>query len=218
MEEKTSDLSEKHTLLPKLETYLKHVDLTSIPEDRKAILDSLASYIQNKQLEGHSTSLTFICTHNSRRSHMSQLWAQALAWQVGLTQVTCYSGGTEATAFNPRAVAAMKRAGFQIDQSKEQPENPLYQVTYANGATPVMAYSKTYDDLNNPDSGFAAVMTCSQADEACPFIPGAETRIALTYEDPKVADGTPYEAERYDERCLQIATELSYVFARFTLQ
>ncbi len=55
-------------------------------------------------------------------------------------------------------------------------------------------------------------MTCSDADENCPFIPGAEFRLPLTYEDPKEADDTPYEESRYDERVRQIGVEMMYVF------
>lgn len=57
-------------------------------------------------------------------------------------------------------------------------------------------------------------MTCSEADGGCPFIAGAERRIALTYEDPKAFDNTPQQAEKYWERSVQIATELYYVFAQ----
>jgi hypothetical protein len=56
-------------------------------------------------------------------------------------------------------------------------------------------------------------MTCSEADKNCPVVRGAAVRVALPYEDPKVADGTPAEAARYDERSRQIATEMFYLFS-----
>ena len=55
-------------------------------------------------------------------------------------------------------------------------------------------------------------MTCSQADGGCPFIAGAEKRIPITYEDPKAFDDSPLEEAKYDERSLQIASEMFYVF------
>ena len=77
---------------------------------------------------------------------------------------------------------------------------------------PVIAFSKVYDAPVNPSEGFVAVMTCTQADEDCPYIPGAALRVALPYDDPKASDGSTAEAATYDERCRQIATEMFYLF------
>lgn len=142
---------------------------------------------------------------------MAQLWAATAAAHFGVEPVCTYSGGTEATAFNPRAVAALKRAGFEIQNPGG--DNPRYRVTYAAGGPVLECFSKTYDDALNPSDGFAAIMTCSEADEACPVVHGAALRSRLRYEDPKVADGTPGEAAVYDERCLQIAGEMLYLFS-----
>ncbi len=178
-----------------------------IPPARQQALAKLASYISDKE-KGESIALNFICTHNSRRSHLAQIWAAVAAAFYGLTAIQTFSGGTEATAFNPRAVAAMVRAGFKIENPGG--ENPHYQVSYAEGVSPLECFSKVYDDPFNPSANFAAIMTCSDADENCPFIPGTEMRLALTYEDPKAADDTPEEAHRYDERVKQIGREIFY--------
>jgi len=177
-----------------------------IPKERQALLEKLAGY--TAQRKGGSAKLNFICTHNSRRSHIAQIWATAGAAYFGIPGVETYSGGTEATAFNPRAVAALQRAGFQIENSGG--ENPHYRVHFAEAQPPLRCYSKTFDDPANPKLGFAAIMTCSDADENCPFIPGAAFRLPLTYDDPKVADGTPEETARYDERVRQIGREILY--------
>ena len=177
-----------------------------IPEPRKAKLQQLADYITQK--EGKTINLNFICTHNSRRSHISQIWAAVGAAHFGLTGVYTFSGGTEATAFNPRAVAAIQRIGFKADDPGGA--NPLYRVSFGEDLDPLVSFSKTYDDAANPTQHFAAIMTCSDADEHCPFIPGAEFRLPLTYEDPKLADDTPEEANRYDERVRQIGREMLY--------
>ena len=141
---------------------------------------------------------------------MAQVWAATFAALHEMHVVTCFSGGTEATAFNPRAVAALRRAGFRI--TGPDGPNPHYNVTFADSTAGVEAFSKTFDDPPNPQSDFAAVMTCSDADENCPFIPGA-TRFSLPYDDPKEADGTPAETERYDERVRQIGVEMLYLFS-----
>lgn len=179
-----------------------------IPPQRKELLQRLATYVQNKKTEGGAVHLNFICTHNSRRSHLAQIWAATAAAHCGIADVHTYSGGTEATAFNPRAVAALQRVGFQIEAGDG--DNPIYQVTYAGDQPPLECFSKVYDHEVNPEGKFAAIMTCSDADENCPFIPGVELRLALTYDDPKAADDTPEEAQRYDERVRQIGREIFY--------
>lgn len=143
---------------------------------------------------------------------MGQVWAATAAAHHGIDGVRTYSGGTEATAFNPRAVAAMQRAGFAIENPGGQ--NPHYLVRFAETGPSMECFSKSYDDPANPGEGFAAIMTCSEADEACPVVLGAALRLPLRYDDPKVADGTSEEAAAYDERCLQIATEMLYLFSR----
>ncbi|MGE0757413.1 MAG: protein-tyrosine-phosphatase [Pirellulaceae bacterium] len=187
-------------------------EFDQIPPARQQQLRQLTRYIQTRKDGGQPIRLTFICTHNSRRSHMSQLWAAAAAIHYRVPKVETYSGGTEATAFNPRAVAAMQRAGFSIDPGPE-PVNPRYQVHCGPGAAPQICFSKRFDAEPNPDADFCAVMTCTDADANCPVVPGAAERLALPFEDPKAFDGTPEEAQRYDERCAQIARELLFVFA-----
>ena len=186
-------------------------DFDQIPQERKDLLKSLTNYIQGKRNEKHPVQLIFICTHNSRRSHISQIWAQTAAEYYGIEGVKTFSGGTEATAFNPRAVKAMQKAGFKIDKNGDD-TNPRYSVKLSDSVG-VKAFSKKYDETPNPSENFCAVMTCGHADENCPFIPGAKARIPLTYDDPKDFDGTALEEAKYDERCRQIGTEIFYAFS-----
>lgn len=195
---------------PELKTFIESLNQEAgqIPPARKDLLGRLADYIRKKRQAGAAVDLNFICTHNSRRSHISQIWAATAAAWYGLDDLTTYSGGTEATAFNPRAVSAMERAGFKIENPGGS--NPHYQVRFSDDAPAVESFSKTFDDPFNPKQGFAAIMTCSDADENCPFIPGVDLRLPLTYDDPKAADDTPEETGRYDERVRQIGRELFY--------
>jgi arsenate reductase len=188
-------------------------EFDQLSADRKETLKELTQFVQNKVNAAQKVYLNFICTHNSRRSHLAQVWAQAAAHLYAVPNVECFSGGTEATAFNPRAVKAMQEAGFDIHIKKEG-NNPVYEVRYAEKAEPVIAFSKTYDDPFNHNKDFAAIMTCSHADENCPLVLGASARIALTYDDPKEFDGTPLEAAKYKERVLQIGREILYTFSQ----
>ncbi len=184
-----------------------------IPDARKAVLEKLARYMREQRRAGGPVRLTVICTHNSRRSHIGQLWALAAAAWYGVEGVQSFSGGTEATAFHPNAVAALQRAGFEIRREVEG-KNPVYAVRYSGDAPAVRAFSKRFDDAANPASGFAAILVCSEADEACPFVPGADVRIALPFEDPKQADGSPEEQQAYDAACRLIAREFFFAMER----
>ena len=201
-------------LLPKLAAYVEAAiaEFDSIPEDRRSSLEHIAQAVSAKTGGGRKAQLTFICTHNSRRSHMSQLWAQTAAQVYGVSPVETYSGGTEATAFNPRAVAAVERAGFRTMKTDDG-DNPVYEVRFGKTGPVMECFSKVYDQPPNPTEGFIAVMTCSAADEACPIVYGADERVAIPFEDPKAFDGTDRESEMYDERCRQIAREMLYLFS-----
>lgn len=199
---------------PALQTYLQTVekDFDQIPAERKAQLKKIALFTSTKLSAEKKASLVFICTHNSRRSHMSQLWALAAAEYYHIKGVSAFSGGTEISAFNERAIRAMVKSGFVITK-KSASTNPEYEVKYSDKASPLTVFSKKYMDAPNPTSNFAAIMTCSHADKNCPIVQGASIKIAIPYEDPKAADGKANEAAVYDERCKQIATEMLYVFS-----
>lgn len=185
---------------------------SNISEGRKSKLNELADYIRNKKETGNPARVTFICTHNSRRSHFCQIWAMVMGKYLGLEDLRTYSGGTEATAFNPRAVAAIGRAGFKVENPGG--ENPKYKVYFDDKSEPLTCFSKTFDDPYNPQTNFAAIMTCTDADENCPVVPGAEKRFSIPYVDPKESDGTAQEAQTYDKRCRQIASEMHYLMAQ----
>lgn len=199
------------TLYPQLAASIEKAKTLPIPEERTEVLQVLIDYVQEKIDKGQEINLNFICTHNSRRSQFSQIWGKVAAAYHGI-EVNSFSGGVEVTAFNERAVSSIQRFGFKV--SKEGEGNPKYFVFYSNDEDPIVAFSKVYDDPANAPARFAAVMTCSNADENCPFIPGAEARIPVRYEDPKAFDDTALESEKYDERSLQIASEMLYVFSR----
>jgi protein-tyrosine-phosphatase len=203
---------------PGLATYIGNLTVLygDIPDERKKDLTKVADFVSERIRAGGIANLTFICTHNSRRSHMGQIWAKVAAVYYGLDSVETFSGGTEATAFNPNAVEAMRKAGFRIDSDGSM-HNPVFEVVFGENVSPINAFSKKYDDKVNPDKDFCAIMTCSEADENCPFIPGARLRIPITYEDPKAYDGTPRQDEAYEERCLQIGMEMFYLFSKIQL-
>ena len=203
----------KSTLFPEIEAFIKELNTDSIPNDRKVILQPLIDFIQEKVNNKQEIQLNFICTHNSRRSHLSQIWAQTMAAYFNIQNVFCYSGGTENTSVYPMVITTLENTGFTTN-SISIGENPIYSIKFAENQHPIIAFSKKLDADFNPKSEFAAIMTCSQADGGCPSIFGAEKRIPITYEDPKAFDNTPFQSQKYHERSLQIATELLFVFSQ----
>jgi protein-tyrosine phosphatase/arsenate reductase len=184
---------------------------TEITEERKQLLQKISNYIQTKKDSSQPINLVYVCTHNSRRSHFGQVWAAVAANYFGVDNVHTFSGGTEATAFNPNAINALSKIGFDI-KDDGQPTNPTYTVKFADDAV-TTCFSKVYNHPQNPQQHFAAIMTCSDAEQNCPFIPGVELRIGTTYNDPKAFDNTPQQDAAYTERATQIALECLYVFS-----
>lgn len=201
------------TLFSEIENVIKSLNPAIISEERKTVLQPLADFIQDKVTNQQEININFICTHNSRRSHLSQVWAQTMAHYFKIKNVCCYSGGTEATALFPMVAKTLQNSGFKV-KAISAGDNPIYSIKYADNKHGVIGFSKKLDNDFNPKSTFAAIMTCDSANEACPIVLGAEKRIPITFEDPKVFDNTPQQAEKYMERSLQIATELLYIFSQ----
>ena len=185
----------------------------TVSSERQAVLKPLVDYIQNKVNLQEEIRLNFICTHNSRRSHLSQIWAQTMAFHFNIKNVFCYSGGTEATAMFPKVAETLTNQGFEIQKISDI-ENPVYAVKFDENQHSIICFSKTYFDEFNPKTNFSAIMTCNNADEGCPMVFGADSRFPIKYDDPKAFDGTELMNEKYAERSLQIASEMYYVFSQ----
>ena len=183
----------------------------NISEERKTVLQILVDYIQNQKDNNETIQLNFICTHNSRRSHLSQIWAQTMAYYFGIKNVYCYSGGTEATAMYPKVAETLTNQGFTIQQLSES-QNPVYAIKYASNETPIICFSKLYSNAFNPQNSYAAIITCNNADKGCPVVLGAQARIPIKYDDPKAFDNTELQTIKYAERSIQIAQEMWWVF------
>ena len=206
-------ITTKIELFQEIENLIKNLKPETISDERKAVLQPLTDFIQSKVSKDQEIRINFICTHNSRRSHLSQVWAQTMATYFNIKNVFSYSGGTEATALFPMVAETLENSGFEVKTISEG-VNPIYTIKYAVNEHPIIGFSKKLDDDFNPKSEFVAIMTCDSANEACPLVQGAEKRIPITFEDPKAFDKTPQQAEKYNEKSLQIATELFYVFSQ----
>ena len=198
-------------LNPLLDT-IRKIQSKIISEERINVLNPLISYLLENLESKNTVNLNFICTHNSRRSQFSQIWAFTASKYFEIP-VNCYSGGVEVTEFNPRAVESLVRSGFKVNKQGE--DNPEYRISIdIDELCSITTYSKLFNDPANATNNIVAIMTCSHADENCPIIPGADLRIPIRYEDPKSYDNTPEEESMYDARSLQIASEMFYIFSK----
>jgi len=204
---------DKTNLFSEIQQAIKVFDESDLSKERKSIVQPLIDYIQDKVNSKETIRLNFICTHNSRRSHLSQVWAQTMASYFNIKNVYCYSGGTKATALFPKVAETLQKVGFKVMKISEG-KNPVFTIKYSDNWNPIIGFSKTFDSDFNPKSSYAAIMTCWHAEENCPFIAGAEKRIPITYEDPKAFDNTSQQTEKYMERSMQIANEMFYVFSK----
>lgn len=210
-----SSSAQQPVLFPSLQSFFDEAknNFNQIPAERKKALSEISDYISQKKKLAKDIELTFICTHNSRRSHISQIMAQASAAYYGVENIYCYSGGTEVTAFNINAVNALRKIGFEIVATNTS-NNPVYEVQYGSLTPKLIAFSKVYTSLPNPQKEYGAVLTCSQADASCPIVQGADGRFKLPYEDPKLSDGTIEQDQVYTERSKQIGLEMLYLFSQ----
>jgi protein-tyrosine phosphatase/arsenate reductase len=184
---------------------------TKISPDRRSILEAIAKQIDSELKIGNTIKLVYLCTHNSRRSHFSQVWGHVASLFFGFSEIETYSGGTVATACHPNTIEALRELGFTITCEELSSENPNYNVFYAENDF-IHCYSKANTDNVLPQSDFIAIMTCSDSDDNCPLVPGAKKRFSTTYDDPKEFDDSANPIEHYKERSLQIAHEALYTF------
>lgn len=204
-----ADAANKKTMSVK--TFVNRLSTTDISQERKRELEPLKREIQSRLAAGKTVLLNFICTHNSRRSQFAQVWAYTLAHRLGLEGVVALSGGTEVTAVHPNTVKTLLGCGYTVE-TEGPAENPVYVFRSEPNIPPLKCYSKLYDcEENLNDKKFIAVMTCASAADDCPFIPDAEMRFSMTYDDPGASDGSDREKETYEACNKQIATEMLYV-------
>ncbi|MCC5816704.1 MAG: protein-tyrosine-phosphatase [Leptospira sp.] len=198
---------------------------SEITDSRKKELQDLAIIIREQKNNKENVRLNFICTHNSRRSHISQLLAYASTHYLLEPEVagkfSLFSGGTEATAFHPNSIKALREFGFHIEPANKDSiqafpfpnssSNPIYEVRISDSIIGLYAFSKKYGDPPNPNKDYIAVMTCDHAAENCPVVFGADKKFNLTYKDPKASDGTPDQDRIYRERVEEIGREMLYL-------
>jgi arsenate reductase len=187
-----------------------------IPAERKHALREIRAYIQQKLNDKQTPHLLFVCTHNSRRSILAEVWATAVGAYYNIPNLQVYSCGTEVTAVHPMVIHTLREENFTIS-SNSTTGNPTYSIGFGEGFAPIETHSMTFDDIPLQNKGFAAVMVCSSASDNCPYIAGTEKRIALPFEDPKAYDEHPDKKQAYLHTGKEIAREMKFAFQKLQL-
>jgi arsenate reductase len=184
---------------------------TTITEDRKIVLSNIVAAIAQEYSENKTVNLNFICTHNSRRSQLGQVWSFFAASYFNLN-INAFSGGTEVTAFYKNTVKTLQKVGFEFQLTDFSHQNPTYQISFNGTENRILGFSKLYSNPINTEP-FMAITTCNNADINCPFIPTASHRFHLPFIDPKHSDGTKEQEKTYLQTSIQIAGEVYFIFS-----
>ncbi|WP_428742520.1 hypothetical protein [Tenacibaculum sp.] len=182
-----------------------------ITDDRRNLLLKISDAIFDEYLDREKINLNFICTHNSRRSQLAQVWSFYAIEYFELRNMFVYSGGTETTSFHRNTVKCLQKTGFIFNVVDFSHQNPRYLISFEETKKSILGFSKVYDHPQN-SYPFIAITTCNSADQNCPFIPDAIDRFHLPYIDPKASDNTELTEETYLETSKQIAGELFFIF------
>lgn len=181
-----------------------------ITDDKKNLLHTIAKAIVEEYKLKNTVHLNFICTDNSRRSQLAQVWCFYAAHYFNLN-VNAFSGGIEVTAFYRNTVKTLQKVGFEFQLVDFSHQNPTYQISIKNTHKRILGFSKMYNNPANTEP-FMAITTCTNADVNCPFIPNASYRFHLPFADPKHADKSENQEEIYLQTSQQIAGEIYYIF------
>jgi len=182
-----------------------------IPPSKKERLLLFSNHLRDEIQQGKTPAITVICTHNSRRSHLAQLWLAIAADYYQTSKIKTFSGGTEISAFNPRMITALQTIGLKITSKDSTITNPIYEVFWKDKMPPYLAFSKRYMDAPNPQKDFVALIVCSHASIHCPIITESNFKFVLPYQDPKAFDDTDLEISEYAKTCALIGLEMLFV-------
>jgi len=179
-----------------------------VSNKRVFLINEIVNYIYKKTSENKIPKLNFICTHNSRRSQFCQFWASFFSNYYNI-KCEVYSGGTVETEVHKSVLNNISDYGFNI--IFKECNNPTYSIKFKNQNLGNY-FSKFYYNFENPKNEFAAIMTCTDAENNCPVVEGSEIKFSLPYEDPKKYDKSKNEKNEYKKTSETIASEMNYLF------
>ena len=177
---------------------------------RRPALRSCAAAIARQLDARGEVSVVAVCTHNSRRSQLAEVWLAVASAAAGLGGVSVCSGGSDPVAVAPGAIAVLRERGFRVEADTAD-ANPRLRVR-GHGIEREL-YAKPLGEAvaGVPLRGGVALMVCAAADAACPPVPQVGYRARLPFADPRHADGTPGEAAAYRAASDRIEAEMRWL-------
>tara|TARA_B100001079_G_scaffold142196_1_gene121790 strand:+ start:344 stop:916 length:573 start_codon:yes stop_codon:yes gene_type:complete len=164
-------------------------------KDKKNYLDDVVSKIE--KILPITNNIVFLCTHNSRRSQLCQVWGSILS-KIYNIDLKFNSAGTEKTEVHKTIFYCFSNVGIEIKDSK---------IFY--GDLSLSLHSKVLEEIQSDK--FISIMTCSDAEKSCPSDSRSIRNISMIYQDPKIFDDTEKEREEYSKTSKLIAEELNYI-------
>ena len=186
-------------------------EFNNVPDSTQEQLKVAGTYIINRLNNGQIASISFVCEHNSRKSHLGQIWTTLATQYYQLDHVKCYSGGTTPTYVNQRIINALGNTGIQISEKGIAGHGPKYLLDYGKSSRGFEIFSKRFDHPMNPDTNYLAISLCLNPDECCPISYGADKQLSIPYEDLQPFGNTPLESAKYDEQCRMVARDMFYM-------
>ena len=180
-----------------LDKYIDNLDEVILRDYQKSRVKKISQELSG--VINSCNKIVFMCTHNSRRSQLSEVWANILSNRLNL-KLSFFSAGTEKTKVYKEVIETLCRVG--VDINKEGKLNLT--------SNTINIYSKTLDEIK--EDKFIGIMNCSDAEKHCPLDPRSKKNIKLFYDDPKKYDRTTKESDEYDRTCRLIASELNAIF------
>ena len=188
-----------------IKEFILKLNENSISKKRLKILDKIINELNKNTLKNNYPKIIFICTHNSRRSQLAEIWSHTFSF-IFKKKNKIFSAGTSKEEFNIRAINVLEKIGFKIKE-----EGKKYIFNFSENCNSIHMYSKDISELNLKNH-FITIMTCADSDKNCPAIPNALARILLSYKDPKSFDNSKQETNKYIATSKKIALELFYLF------
>tara|TARA_Y100001949_G_C15986510_1_gene330879 strand:+ start:2001 stop:2567 length:567 start_codon:yes stop_codon:yes gene_type:complete len=182
---------------PVFNKFFSRIDSFNPNQKRKKRLDNIASVI-NENLN-KTRSIVFLCTHNSRRSQICEVWGKVFA-EIYRKKININSAGAFKTVVHSQVYESIVKCGLVVDNKKE----------IFFDKKKFKLNSKTIDSLTMKN--FIAVMTCSNAEKSCPNDPRSIRNIKMFFNDPRIYDETDKMSREYLNTTIYIAEELNYIF------
>ena len=153
-----------------------------LDDQRTALLQTIAKSIIQLISEKRKINLNFICTHNSRRSQLAQVWSSYASSYFKLNKIESFSGGTEVSAFFRNTVKTLQEVGFIFQLIEFSHQNPYYSISSHQHVKPIIGFSKLVEhEINKKRYDDSELYCCSGIGGYCVIISPTNSTILASF-------------------------------------